>query len=184
VRTLDGREVLAERVVVATDGPAAAKLLHGQVGTRAVEEPGSRQAACVWFAAPESPVRKRLIMLDGTMQGPAANVAVMSDIAPDYAPQGRALIAAACPGTVGSPDLAAQVHAQLRGWWGSAVDQWQVLRVDRIAHGQPDSRPPLHPKQSVALGEGLFVCGDHRDTPSIQGALYSGRRCGAMVAGG
>ncbi|NDF67795.1 MAG: oxidoreductase, partial [Actinobacteria bacterium] len=29
---------------------------------------------------------------------------------------------------------------------------------------------------------GLFVCGDHRDTGSIQGALYSGRRCGQAVA--
>ncbi|MFM7871794.1 MAG: FAD-dependent oxidoreductase [Actinomycetota bacterium] len=33
----------------------------------------------------------------------------------------------------------------------------------------------------MALGEGLFVCGDHRDTASIQGALYSGRRCAEAV---
>jgi hypothetical protein len=26
------------------------------------------------------------------------------------------------------------------------------------------------------------VCGDHRDTGSIQGALYSGRRCAEAVA--
>jgi hypothetical protein len=74
------------------------------------------------------------------------------------------------------------VQAQLRGWWGAKVDEWRVLRVDRIAHGQPDSRPPFHPKLPISLGEGLFVCGDHRDTPSIQGALYSGRRCGEAAA--
>ena len=28
----------------------------------------------------------------------------------------------------------------------------------------------------MALGGGMFVCGDHRDTASIQGALFSGRR--------
>jgi hypothetical protein len=33
----------------------------------------------------------------------------------------------------------------------------------------------------VSLGHGLFVCGDHRDTASIQGALYSGRRTGRAV---
>jgi hypothetical protein len=50
-----------------------------------------------------------------------------------------------------------------------------------IAHGQPDQRPPFSPKQPVALGQGLFVCGDHRDTASIQGALFSGRRSAEAV---
>jgi len=31
--------------------------------------------------------------------------------------------------------------------------------------------------------EGLFVCGDHRDTASIQGAMISGRRAAAAVRG-
>ena len=92
----------------------------------------------------------------------------------------RALIAAACPG-VASTDLEAGVRSQLRSWWGSEVDAWQHLRTDSIAHGQPDQRPPFTPKQTQALGDGLFVCGDHRDTPSIQGALFSGRRCAAAV---
>ena len=75
-----------------------------------------------------------------------------------------------------------QVRAQLRRWWGPQVDEWRVLRTDTIAHGQPDSQPPFTPKQSVALGDGLFVCGDHRDTPSIQGALFSGRRTAEQVS--
>jgi predicted NAD/FAD-dependent oxidoreductase len=33
----------------------------------------------------------------------------------------------------------------------------------------------------VRIDDGLYVCGDHRDTASIQGALYSGRRCAAAV---
>jgi len=41
--------------------------------------------------------------------------------------------------------------------------------------------PPFNPEQQVSLGDGIFVCGDHRDTGSIQGALYSGRRCGDAV---
>lgn len=188
VRTADGREVTADRAVVATEGHVAARLLHGQAGTQPVAEPGSRPAACVWFAAPASPItapaQRKLIVLDGTGRGPAINVAVMSDVAPDYAPPGQALIAAACPGNAADGfdgDLATQVRAQLRGWWGAQVDSWQVLRTDHIAHGQPDSRPPFHPKRSISVGDGLFVCGDHRDTPSIQGALFSGRRCGEAV---
>lgn len=177
VRLPGGGVITAPTVIVATEGPVASRLLHGQHGTRPVADPGSRAAACVWFAAPSTPAGRRTIILDGTGHGPVSNVAVMSDIAPGYAPHGQALIAAACPGTEGTVDLADTARAQLRRWWGGAVDEWRVLRVDRIAHGQPDSRPPFHPKQPVALGEGLFVCGDHRDTPSIQGALFSGRRC-------
>lgn len=61
------------------------------------------------------------------------------------------------------------------------LDSWQHLRTDAIAHGQPSQSPPFSPKRRVSLGDGLFVCGDHRDTASIQGALYSGRRTAEAV---
>jgi len=41
--------------------------------------------------------------------------------------------------------------------------------------------PPLHPRAAVSLGDGVFVCGDHRDTASIQGALVSGNRTAEAV---
>ena len=182
----DGREVTAARVIVATDGPAAA----GLVGERVVDR-GSLPVGAVWFAAPESPVAGRLIVLDGARSGPALNVAVMSDVAPSYvtaeAECGPSLVVAACPGVdtgegaTSDDDLVAAVRRQLRAWWGPVVDHWTTLRVDRIHHGQPDHRPPFVPRRSQSLGGGVFVCGDHRDTPSIQGALFSGRRCAAAV---
>ncbi len=181
VRLADGRVLHADRVVVATEGPAAAGLLR----ERGMREVGSRQVGCVWFDAPAPPVPQALVVLDGMRTGPALNVAVMSNVAPEYvtadAPAGHALVAAACPATEGVDDLGTEVRRQLRAWWGPQVDQWRQLRVDRIAHGQPDHRPPFAPKRAVSLGDGLFVCGDHRDTPSIQGALFSGRRTGEAV---
>jgi predicted NAD/FAD-dependent oxidoreductase len=101
-------------------------------------------------------------------------------VAPGYAPPGRALIAAAVAGRA-DPDLEPAVRAQLRRWWGAQVDRWEHLRTDAIAHGQPAQPPPLHPKQPVAVERGLWVCGDHRDTASIQGAMYSGRRCAEAI---
>jgi phytoene dehydrogenase-like protein len=168
-----GRRIAADRVVVAAEGPRAAALL----GLSPVE---SNAASCVWFAADAAPIPERYIVLDGTGAGPALNTSVMSNVAPEYAPPGSALIAAACPG-VNDPDIEPDVRAQMRTMWGPVVDTWRHLRTDAIAHGQPRQHPPFSPKQRIALGDGLFVCGDHRDTASIQGALYSGRRCGDAV---
>jgi hypothetical protein len=79
-------------------------------------------------------------------------------------------------------DLESLARTQLRGWWGAQVDQWTHLRTYSIAHGQPGQNPPFSPKKKLSLGDGLFVCGDHRDTGSIQGAMFYGRRCAEMVS--
>lgn len=41
--------------------------------------------------------------------------------------------------------------------------------------------PRLRLRHPVDLGGGLYVAGDHLDTPSIQGALVSGRRAATAV---
>lgn len=169
----DGSAVQARTVVVATEGPAASRLLS----LRRVE---SRAVGCVYFAADKAPISDKLVVLDGTASGPVLNVAVMSNVAPSYAPEGQHLIAAAMP-TFISGDLEAMARRQLREWWGAQVDSWRHLATYRIPHGQPDQSPPFSPKRRVDLGDGIFVCGDHRDTGSIQGALFSGRRCGEAV---
>jgi phytoene dehydrogenase-like protein len=171
VELADGEVVTAAHVVVAAEGPAAARLLD-------LPPVGSRAASCVWFSAPEPPIDDRLVILDGA--GPARNVAVMSNVAPAYAPRGRALVAAAVPGQA-DDSLEPAVRSQLRAWWGAQVEGWEHLRTDAIAHGQPDQSPPFAPKQAVAVRPGVWVCGDHRDTGSIQGAMFSGRRCADAV---
>lgn len=174
VRVAGGDEFEAAAVVVATEGPVASDLL----GLPPVR---SKAAGCVYFAADASPTDTKCVILDGTGDGPVLNVAVMSNVAPTYAPAGKHLVAAAMPG-VAVGDLEAIARAQLRTWWGTQVDGWEHLATYRIPHGQPSQSPPFDPKQSVALHDGRFVCGDHRDTASIQGALYSGRRCADAVA--
>ncbi len=168
VRLKDGRTIDASDVVIATDGPTASTLVS-------VANPGSRSVSAVYFSATTPPVRKKLIVLDGEQSGPMANFAVMSEVAPGYAPTGKTLMVAACPGTHGT-ELAARVRTQLGDWFGSEVASWEHLRTYDVAHGQPDQRPPFKPKKTTKIDRGLWVCGDHRDTGSIQGALYSGRR--------
>ena len=173
VHTVDGRSLKPKHIVVATEGPAASALL----GLPTVD---SKCVTGVYFAAPNAPVKHKYIILDADRSGPALNVAVMSNVAPSYAPEGKHLIVAAVPGSTDT-NLEEAVRTQLRGWWGHQVDSWRFLRSYRIPHGQPDQTPPFSPKKNIRLQDGLWVCGDHRDTASIQGALYSGRRCAHAI---
>lgn len=173
VTLADGSTIAARAVIVATEGPVARRLVP-------IPEVRSRSVACVYFDAPKAPTASRAIVLDGDGIGPVLNVACMSNVSPHYAPAGRHLIAAALPGVI-EGDLEVAARTQLTAMFGGQVSQWRHLRTYRIPHGQPDQSPPFSPKKKVSLGDGLFVCGDHRDTASIQGALFSGRRTGEAV---
>lgn len=176
VELADGEVLTARAVVVATEGPAAHRLL----GER-VPDPGSRAAGCLWYSTARPPLEGPWLVL-GSGPGPVRNLAVMSEVAPSYAPPGRALVAAAVPGPAAlAGDLEVRAREQLASWFGSSTTDWELLRTDVIPHGQPAQAPPLHPRQRVGLGEGLFVCGDHRDTASLQGAMFSGERTARAV---
>jgi len=41
----------------------------------------------------------------------------------------------------------------------------------------------LRPRQRTKLDDGRWVCGDHRDTGSLQGAMFSGRRTAEAILG-
>lgn len=168
----DQGRIDAAAVVVACDGPSAAALLG-------LPEVASNPVGAVWFAADAPPADDRLVFLDG-LGGPVLNAAIMTNVAPGYAPPGKHLVVAAMPGVIDG-DLEAIARDALRTWWGSQVDGWDAVTTNLIVHGQPRRGVPLHPKLPVRVSDRLYVCGDHRDTGSIQGALYSGRRCAEAI---
>ncbi len=179
VRLAGGEEIEADAVVVATDGPAAARLLGDPPPKSA------RGVTCLYFAATQPPWHDPILMLNGEGRGPVNNLAVLSQTGPSYAPADRALISATVLGIADKTDeaLQAEVCAQLRDWFGPQVDDWQSLRTYRIPYALPAQRPPaLSPVQKPARREdGLFVCGDHRNTASLQGAMVSGRKAAEAV---
>ena len=74
-----------------------------------------------------------------------------------------------------------EIRRELARIYDASTDGWELLRVDEVRGALP-AFPAGRPLRSpVALGEGLFVAGDHRDTPSQQGALVSGRRAAQAV---
>ena len=191
VRIVDGTEVRAKAVIVATEGPKAAALVGAPL-----ESPGSQAVSCVYFAADADPVGSPAVLLNGQgeVDGPVTNLAVMSNVSPFYAPPGRHLVAAAVlgprPGFEPSSGIAGvdtdamlldSVRAQLRTWFGAAVDGWHHIRTYHVAHAQPALMTLSPHERTVMVRPGVYVAGDHRDQASIQGALRSGTRCAEQV---
>jgi len=174
-----GEELLGEAVVVAVEGPEAARLVPE------IRAPGSKSTVCLYFDAPEPPTRRPILVLDGEGKGPVNHLAVVSQVSPDYAPPGRSLVSASCLGLPPEDEggLMRAVLGQMERWFGARVSEWRHLRTYRIPHAQPVQDPGVldPPERSVVVEPGLFVCGDHRETASLQGALHSGRRAAEAV---
>ena len=79
-------------------------------------------------------------------------------------------------------DVEITVRQQLREWYGNSVEDWRLLHRFSIEHALPVQDPFLPLDQPTQVAEGLYVCGDYRDTPSLQGAMLSGRRVAEAIA--
>ena len=176
VRLGSGEHLRAEHVVIATDGAGAAALLPE------VTPPDWRSTVTVYFQAPQSPVDEATLLLNGQAGGRVNHVAVMSDVAAEYAPADTALLAVSLLGPAEEHDetLVAQVQAELTAWWGKQVREWRVLKTVRVRHALP-VRLPLVNEPARPVRPGVWVCGDHRDTASIQGAMQSGRAIADVI---
>lgn len=172
VRLASGEVLETNAVVVATEVPAAAKLLGWP------EPKPGRAVTCLYFAADQSPIQEPTLVLNADEAGPVNNVAVMSDVSASYAPTGKSLISVSVLGDPSYDDatLIETVRKQLVNWFGNQVTGWRHLRTYRIRHALPNQiAPALDPaRRPVRVSPGLYVCGDHRTDASINGALYSG----------
>jgi phytoene dehydrogenase-like protein len=174
----DGERVTARAIVVATDGPNAARLVPE------LSPPRSRAVICLYYAAEESPLGEPLLVLNGEGAAPINNLCVPSIVAPSYAPEGRDLVSVTVVGGVpDTTELERAVRVQLQSWFGHDVARWRHLRTYQIAHALPALRPSDvgEGREDPRMGRCLYVCGDYREHASIEGSLISGRRAAEAV---
>ncbi|HEY3483498.1 MAG TPA: FAD-dependent oxidoreductase, partial [Streptomyces sp.] len=67
-------------------------------------------------------------------------------------------------------------RAHLAELYDTPTEQWELLALHTDPHAVPAMPAPHDLRRPVRLLSGLYVCGDHRATSSVQGALLSGRR--------
>ena len=165
--------VRAASIVVAADPVTAAELLP------ALSAPEMRAVTTVYHVTPEPPVREPTLLLDGERSGPVVNSVVLTNAAPSYSPDTRALVSTSVLGL--DPPDDPTLRRELERLYGLSTADWEHLATVRVPRALPAAPPPLDLRRPVRLGDGFYVAGDHRDTPSIQGAMVSGRRAAAAV---
>ena len=175
-RLLDGQAVLdngerlhARAIVIATDGPEAARLLGGKPHP-------ARGTTCFYFAAPEAPFEGPYLVLDGSGEGPVNSLVCPSNLSSAYAPSGSALVGVNVFGASQNPDaLETSVRAQLTSWYGDRVKRWERLAVYRLPAALPVQAPPVtRVRKPPRVQDWLWVCGEYASPPSIHWALASG----------
>jgi hypothetical protein len=171
VVTASGERLRARAVVVATDGATAATLVPG------LAAPEWNGLTTFYYRTGTPPLDLPVITIDAR-RGPVVNTAVLSAVAPGYAPREQALI---CATTLGTDTSESAVRDHLTRLYRTSTANWELVAAYPIPHALPRMSPPHALRRPVRLEPGLYVCGDHRDTSSIQGALVSGRRTGRSV---
>ncbi len=178
VRLADGHSLQARAIVLATDGRTAAALANSLVAPMEF-----REVRSWWWAARAPSHPDPILFLNGNGCGPINNAAWLSNVSRAYAPPGQALLnVTTLPGSPDWDDPAA-VRRQLRDWFGPITDDWRLLREDHLRDALPVPAQ-LHPRfegRPPRLAPGLFLAGDHHATPSINGAMISGRRAAEAV---
>lgn len=155
---------------------------------------------CCYFSTPTAPPIGKYLMLNGLLDrefqaGVISNVSVPSNVATSYAPEGSSLVCVNLRPSLVQASLAApnssddssfrlseaSIRAQLKEWFGSGVDDWTCLRSYKVAQAIPRWLPNHHSSEQNNVPAWLHLCGDYLESPSIQGALVSGKRTAHRV---
>ncbi|SCY20734.1 Phytoene dehydrogenase-related protein [Streptomyces sp. 136MFCol5.1] len=176
VRTKEHGELGCRSLLLATGAGAAAELLPG------LRVPSFHPVTVLHHTAPAPPPTGAALVLDADRSGPVAHTCVMSEVDPSRAPDGRTLITSTVLGTP-PPDLDRSARAHLAALYGTSTDDWELLAAHHDPEAVPAMPPPHDLRRPVRLLAGLYVCGDHRDTSTVQGALFSGRRAAHAILG-
>jgi phytoene dehydrogenase-like protein len=180
----------ARVVVLAVPGNDGNRLLGGVGGWSVPEVRAWNKTTAFYYSAQQVPVAEPMILLngEGRTAGPVNHVAVMSAVSLQYAPPGVHLVVANVVGEAPAEDAALMrldraVRLHIGKWFGPAVDSWKMLGAYTLARALPQQRHAEWEQAPVRVGGtgGVYMCGDYRETASIQGALASGRRAAEAV---
>jgi hypothetical protein len=164
-------EYLARAVLVATDATDAKQL-------GAINSVEWRSQTTWWIAGPKLGATPTLhIDLDEPLLTSALD---MSSAVPERSPKGTSLIAAPAIGMLVDASLDKRVLESVAKMFNVATSDLSIIERTVVERALPVTLPPLRLNRSQRSGA-VILAGDYVQTPSIQGALVSGRRAAQLI---
>ena len=175
--------VTVETAIVAA-GPETSREL---AGIEAIPTTG-RSVVTQYFSLPSgNPIGdQRRILLNAGGRVPN-QVAVLSAVAPSYAPADTDLLSVSTPGQleIEESELERQTRATVASWYPEAsFEDLSLLGTVQVPFAQFDQPPGIHeslPDVTDPAGD-VYLAGDYTEDSSIKGALRSGRLAATAVS--
>tara|TARA_B110000444_G_scaffold129775_1_gene122106 strand:+ start:79885 stop:81126 length:1242 start_codon:yes stop_codon:yes gene_type:complete len=171
----NGERLEFDRVILATPQHVAAELLPSYSLEHQTIE---RLTSTLVFSAGTSPFRQARLLLNerwGEQNQKILHVHVPTNLHPS--PTGQHFVTATLVGEDAINPQIDEIQKELSSWFGQDVQGWEHVLTTTVRHALPHMDPNHHARflPDVEI-DGVFLIGDHRAHPSVQGALASAER--------
>ena len=178
VRSIDGLSLAttdglieSSGIIIATDSATASALIE-------LEAKPQAHGSITWYHAVDTPPSTSPhLRIDGSGESSILNSLVISNLVPEFAPAGKALISTT---TLAGVDEA-RVRSDLALLWKCSVEGWQNVARYEIDYSLPGFAPGYTPPRQNRGGN-IFIAGDYCTEPSQNGALLAGRLAAQELA--
>jgi protoporphyrinogen oxidase len=172
-----GEKLEAEKIILATDAPAANRLLAEE---RKIEFNGT---TCLYFES-DSPLEldtEPYLMINSNTDELINHILVMSAAVPGSAPAGKTLVSV---NIVGNTEVSEEnIKTELAAWFGRKI-VWRHLRTYKIPHALPRYFPDSVVESDLKINDFTYRCGDYTAYPSLNAAMKTGREVAEMIIAG
>jgi phytoene dehydrogenase-like protein len=179
----DGSMLRGSHVVLASD-PTAAAVLAQTAGVSLAQPTATRGCTTLYYSATHSPLPGKALWLNANRDAVVSHAVTVSDVAPEYAPAGTALLAVTVLGGAATRDddeldRAARRDIALMAAAGGtssadALNRLAVWRVPYSQFAQPPGWRELRP--TIACGiPGLWRASEFLHSSSLEGAARGGQ---------
>ncbi|MBD3162072.1 MAG: FAD-dependent oxidoreductase [Candidatus Eisenbacteria bacterium] len=177
------REVRAERTVLAVEPSVAAELSGLEM-----PEYAHRGVTVCYFTADRPPTEEKRLVVVAEPGTWTSHFAVLSNVAPALAPEGRHLLMGAILGThdIHDGDISEKIRHDMAYYFPHGLTHtWRWLRTVKLPHAQWALEPGMAERLPEARTRrpGLVLAGDLTREPSVEGAIRSGLEAAEAVAG-
>ena len=160
---------VAKHVVIATDPISAGKFMDSNQPVKMLS------STTMYFGTSESLSNGKNLQLSAKSK--LVNSIVISEVSKNYAPAGVNLISATSLMELSEKEF----RSELANLWRTNTSGWDALARYEIKDSLPFHGGGKSKRSALQISDNLFVIGDHRATPSQQGAMSSGAEVAKLI---